>query len=306
MRAARATVVPMAALMLGLYLATPAAAQTPGQGGDDALQKLLKELDKPETKSEGLSGKPAANRPKGPQEKADQPKSKPAELDEKDRAVDDLLGKLGVTEETPAPEESKPPGANPEPKPGGAGGKDDTLAPQERDLDEHLGELAGKRRKPKDSNQDPGEGQGPLGDLVRQMREVEKRLGEPDTGEQTRQKQEQIVKKLETLIEQARQSQGQSRSMARKSQQPKPGQPKPGNPNGQTPGAMAGNAPNQKPEKPSVKSILGLDKDPWGHLEQHLREEMANVYKEVALPSKEELVKRYYLSVSRKSVSRGE
>ena len=36
------------------------------------------------------------------------------------------------------------------------------------------------------------------------MREVEERLGKPDTGEETRKKQTEIVKNLEQLIEQMR------------------------------------------------------------------------------------------------------
>ena len=42
------------------------------------------------------------------------------------------------------------------------------------------------------------------------------------------------------------------------------------------------------------------------HLPPELRQEMDNVAKEVMLPSKEELIKLYYLSVSKKSLTREE
>ena len=45
-----------------------------------------------------------------------------------------------------------------------------------------------------------------MGQIIKEMRDVEQRLGKPDTGEDTQGKQKQIVKQLETLIEQMRQS----------------------------------------------------------------------------------------------------
>jgi hypothetical protein len=47
-------------------------------------------------------------------------------------------------------------------------------------------------------------------------------------------------------------------------------------------------------------------KDEWGHLPEELRQEMANVFKEEYLTSKFDLIKRYYQSVSQKSLVRGE
>ncbi len=140
-----------------------------------------------------------------------------------------------------------------------------------------------------------------MGDLIKQMREVEQRLGKPDTGDETRQKQTQIVKRLDGLIEQMRlvRSKSQMMRMMRTGQQP-----------GQR-GEQAGTDPQQgvglqKPAAPRPKSVVSADKNPWGHLPPDLRAEMDNVFKEEGLPDKLDLIKRYYLSVSKKSLSREE
>ncbi len=127
------------------------------------------------------------------------------------------------------------------------------------------------------------------------MREVERRLSQPDTGEETRKKQEQIVKRIETLIEQARTS-SQSQRRQRQNRPMKPGE-QPGEPQDQ-PGENGGNAPFTKAAKPENKRSTAGGKDAWGHLPPELRQEMDNVFKEDPLPSREELIRRYYLSVS--------
>jgi hypothetical protein len=82
----------------------------------------------------------------------------------------------------------------------------------------------------------------------------------------------------------------------------KPGQQPPG----EQPGTTGGNAPHTKPQKPDPKRSLFGNKDEWGHLPDQLRQEMDNVFKEEALPSREDLIKRYYLSLTKKAVSREE
>jgi hypothetical protein len=137
------------------------------------------------------------------------------------------------------------------------------------------------------------------------MREVESRLGKPDTGEETRQKQAEIVKNLEQIIDQMRTMSGSSQSRARRLVMQK-GQPKPGAPSGSMPGAEGGNAPHQRPARPDGKRPLVGDKDAWGHLPADLRQELENVSKEEPLPDKLELIRRYYLSVSQRKLSRKE
>jgi hypothetical protein len=76
--------------------------------------------------------------------------------------------------------------------------------------------------------------------------------------------------------------------------------------NSETPGANGGNAPHTKPMKPTDRHSLAGSREQWGHLPPELRQEMENVFKEEALPSKAELIRRYYLSVSKKTLVRGE
>jgi hypothetical protein len=265
---------------------------------DDALDKLLKKLEE---------GQPPAVKAADPKAKSDGPAkkdgAKPGDVAPKDQALDSLLEKLGETGETPAP--SGRGGGHGEPaQPPTGPGQDGELKGKAKDLDEHLEELTGRRRKKKDGD---GEGSGPLSDVIKQMREVEERLGKPDTGEDTRQRQGQIVKKLDTIIEQLKNSsgQGQGRMVIREVRQA--GQ-KPGNQKG-GPGA-SGNAAQgvgpMKPAKPATQSVVAVDKHVWGHLPDELRGVMNNVFKEEALPDKADVIRRYYLSVSKKGQSREE
>jgi hypothetical protein len=106
------------------------------------------------------------------------------------------------------------------------------------------------RRKKKDKDQE-GEGSGPLAEVIKEMRDVEERLGKPDTGEATRKKQAEIVKNLDTIIEQLRSTSSSSKSKSL-SMVKQAGQ-KPGSQPGTDPGSNGGQAPSTKPEKPSGK-----------------------------------------------------
>jgi len=302
------------ALAIGLALAAGAGAAEPPAPPDEALDKLLEKLEgtKPAPPGPAVDPPKVGPDPTEPGPKAEPPKPKgEGEVSSKDQALDNLLEKLGETTETPAPDDppkgAPKPGDPPKgaPKPGDPPKPTDPAMGGEADrIDRHLEDLTGRKRKEK--TQEPeDEGSGPLGDVVKQMREVEKRLAEPDTGEQTRQKQTTIVKNLDTVLEQLRQSSSQSKSQLRKSKKPgppKPGEPKPGNGTG----TLAGGPPPAKPAKPTTKSILAGGKDAWGHLEEALRDEMANAAGEEALPSKEELIKLYYIALSKKATPREE
>src|SRR5439155_10712124 len=107
--------------------------------------------------------------------------------------------------------------------------KDSGLTGDDKDLDEHLSGADKKKQQSRNGQgrkqgQQKDEEDGPMGDLIKQMREVEKRLGQPDTGEETRQKQTQIVKRLDGLIEQMRLVRSQSQMMRMMRQGQKPGQ----------------------------------------------------------------------------------
>jgi len=291
-----------------------ARAQDKPPAKDDALDSLLEKLDKPKEEAKPDDSKPAkpADVPRPDAKPSAEPGKPGGDVAPKDKDLDSLLEKLGTTDDRPSPDD-KPQGGGggkPEPKPDATpGGKPDKkpdpneLTGKSRDLDEHLEELTGKRRKKKGQEGDEG---GPLSDVIKQMREVEERLGKPDTGEETRKKQTQIVKQIETLIEQMRSSSGQSQGKMKKSLAMKPGK-QPGGQPGETPGNTGGNAPFTRPAKPTDRRSLAGGKDAWGHLPPELRQEMDNVSGEEALPSRKELIERYYLSVSKNSTrSRGE
>ena len=61
-----------------------------------------------------------------------------------------------------------------------------------------------------------------------------------------------------------------------------------------------------KPAKPSDRHASANGKNIWGHLPEELRQEMENSFKEDALPAKAELIRRYYLSVAKQKLVRGD
>jgi hypothetical protein len=258
----------------------------------DALDRLLDKIDKDTSTS---NEKDAAK---------DKDKSR-GEVAPKDKALDNLLEKLGETRDKPeAPDERRggPPMPGEEDK--GQGKKDQgpkqELTGKTKDLDEHLEELTGRKRKKKNQQED---GSGPLGQVIKEMREVEQRLGKTDTGEETRKKQTEIVKNLQQLIEQLQQSSGQSKGKRIRMVMEQGEQGKQKN---QEAGANAAGAPSTKPARPDGKRANVGGKDVWGHLPDELRQEMDNVAREGVLLSKEKLIQLYYLSVGKKSLTREE
>ena len=334
------------ALAVGLGWCASTVAQDTGKTQDEALDSLLEKLGKPgqgqQPAQEPLRSKQDATPDRKPAEPAvkakpgtdaepAEPKPKPAggqsakpadraktgsgDVSSQDKDLDALLEKLGETKDEPALEERSRSGPQPDepsgpskPAPGGGGAsgektkqKDQGLQGKDKEIDDKLEEFAGKKRKQKDGDQE--EGSGPLGQIIKAMRDVEQRLGKPETGEDTQSKQKRIVKQIDTLIQQMKQS-GSSSSMAMRRvwQQ---GQ-KPGGQPGQTPGANASGAPPAKPAKPSDRHALAGGKNIWGHLPEELRQEMENSFKEEALPAKAELIRRYYLSVAKHKLVRGD
>lgn len=300
------------------FVSAPVRAQ---EARDDALDSLLEKLGEPAAKKADESkdkddAKPADEEPKAPKDKSEDKEK--AKVSDEDKALDDLLEQLGATKDEPTPDDRpKQPGAGgeqPQEPPPGGDAKDDQkerrdsskLDDADQRLDERLEELAGRKRKRKqsESDQSRGEGSGPMGQIIKEMRDIEKRLGEPDTGDETRGKQKQIVKRLETLIEQIRQAQAGSGKGSRELRQAgrRPGDQQQGDQTGTNPGG----APLSKPARPPADRVAAGGKDEWGHLPADLRREMENVFKEDSLPIYQDLIRRYYLSVSRGKTNRGE
>ncbi len=297
--------------MLCLPIAFGALAFAQDKSKDDALDGLLKKLEeKPSTPSDPATPKSRAETP-APKGSSESTGGKPkSDLPTKDKSLDSLLEKLGTTEDKPSAEErpNGPGGARGEPQPGGEGKSDkdkknkpDALTGKDKATDEHLEEILGKRKKKKSQAEDSG----PLSQVIKEMREVEERLGKPDTGEETRKKQTEIVKKIDTLIEQMRNAQSQPQSK-KKSQQMAKGKQQQGQQQGEQAGTQGGNAPFAKPAKPNERRSLAGGKEIWGMLPPEVRQELENVSKEGFLLSHEELIQRYYLSLSKKKVNRGE
>lgn len=313
---------PALAVALSLAWASAVVAQDGSKPKDDALDSLLEKLDDktsdeskapkadpaeekstPADNKKADSGGKAAPKSESPDGPAGEGGKASGDVAPKDKDLDSLLEKLGETPDTPAPDDRPKGGEGPgEPPPTPGEPKPDELSGKSKDLDQHLEELTGRKPKKKDGDGD-GDGKGPLSDIIKQMREIEERLGKPDTGEETRKKQAEVIKKFDTLIEQVRQSSSQSMSK-KKSLSMKPGSQPGSKPGSENPGAMARGAPNTKPLKPNEKRSTAGGKDEWGHLPADLRQELENIFKEEALSSRSDLVRRYFLSLSKKSVGR--
>ncbi len=263
-------------------------------------------------KPDGASDKdkPAAKKD-APAVNTDKPAAKkPGESPEvsgKDQELDDLLQKLGETKETPAPDDRPkgPPGGGDDQKgqqPSQPGKTErDKLTGKDKETDEHLEELTGRKRK---RNSDNGQRSGEVGEMIKEMRDVEQKLGKPDTGEGTREQQKKIVKRIETMIEQAKKSGSAMGKMSMRRVNNRPGQ-QPGQ-QGQTPGAMAQGAGPMRPKNPTGKHSTASGKDIWGHLPPELRQQIENQMQEEPLSAKLELIERDYLSVGKGKLIREE
>ena len=305
------------ALVTALTCSASSRAQEPGKSKDEALDSLIEKLaePKPSVPPEQPGPQAKSEKKQGSTEKEVKPKKVgAADVATKDKELDELLEKLGETKDEPAAPDRggqrPPPGQHGDepspPSPGSAGKTKERekvpgLQGKDREIDERLEEFAGKKRKKNRGDQE--QGNSPLGQIIKEMRDVEQKLGKPETGEDTQSKQKKIVKQIETMIEQVRQSSG-SGSMAMR-QVRQAGQ-KPGDQSGQTPGSTGAGAPATKPAKPSDRRTMPDGKDIWGHLPPELRQEMENVFKEDALPAKQDLIRRYYLSIAKQKLVRGE
>jgi hypothetical protein len=319
------------ALAVGLTAAGAARAQD-SKSKDDAIDSLLEKLAAPSGESangkatakpaeKAKAQKPEAGRPSqgskdgagskssagqtgkkasaGQTAKPSKPKSPGAgAVAPKDQAIDDLLEKLGEHKDTPTPEEHpRMPAGGQEPKdqpPTGKAGAP-KLAGKDKEIDERLEELAGRRRRRRPA--DDEQRSGPVGEIIKEMRDVEQRLGKPDPSEDTQNKQKQIVKRIQTLIDEVSKS-GSSAGRLVMRRNRRPGQ-QPGQEQGEREGAMAQGAPPMKPLKPSSQHSTAGGRDVWGHLPPELRQIMENSFKETELSTKSEMIRRYFLSVAK-------
>jgi hypothetical protein len=262
--------------------------------------KAASTAQKKSASSNDKNGKPAPGKP------ADRPGGA-GTVAPKDQELDELLQKLGQTKETPAPDDrprsagmpgqttdGQRPSRPERPDAKRLGGKD-------KEIDERLEELTGRRKRRKG---DDGQRSGEVGQIIKEMRDVEEKLGKPDTGEVTRQEQKQIVRRIQTLIEQASRSGGSMGRMVLRTVR-RPGRNQ-GQDQGSTTGAMARGAPATRPRRPTSQHANPGGRDIWGHLPPELRQEIENQFNEQPLTSKRELIDRYYLSVGKGKLVREE
>jgi hypothetical protein len=332
------------AVILGVALACSvgmlAAAQDSGKGKDDTLDALLKDLSQPGDRAASgaekpaSSGKSAGSDSKGAPRTQDGSKKEAAgatsdngkngqarpaasgksaasrqragsgSLAPKDRELDELLEKLGQTKDEPSREDQpRAPGGSDEPKEKTGPNKPPPakLGDKDKEIDRRLEELTGRRRKRPQSDD---ERTGAVGEIIKEMRQVEERLGKPDTGEDTQSKQKQVVKHIDRVIEEARRS-GAEAAGLRIRYVRRPGQQQ-GDQQGDQTGALARGAPPMKPAKPPSRHSDAGGKEVWGHLPPGLRQTMENSFKEVELGSKAELIRRYFLSISEGKLRREE
>ncbi len=300
---------------------------------DDALDSLIERLAKPKDAvsdnstvreqskpstgsrsaakdGDGTSAPRSKTAAKAAEKTASDQSSKPAakklgsgSVAPKDQELDSLLEKLGESKNAPAAEDRPSGGPGAEgPKEGARPDKpgQPKLGGKDKEIDDRLEEYTGRRKK---RAADDGKRSGPVGEIIKEMRDVEERLGKPDTGGDTQNRQKQIVKRIETMIEQVRQSGGSSMGFrVRRVRQPGQQGQQPGD---QT-GALARGAPPMKPAKPTTDHSTAGSKEVWGHLPAELQQVMENSFKEVDLPTKTELISRYFLSVGKGKLNREE
>ncbi len=222
----------------------------------------------------------------------------------KDQELDSFLEKLGETKDAPTPEDHPRGGSagEPQPKQPSRPDKPDPakLGGKDKDLDDRLEEYTGKKKRRKDSDE---QRTGPVGEIIKEMRDVEQRLNKPDTSDETRNKQKQIVRNIDTLIEQVKKS-GSSAGRLMLRRVRRPGH-EPGQQPGDQEGALARGVGPMKPAKPTNRHSTAGGKDIWGHLPAELQQLMEATFKEQSLTAKAELISRYFLSVSKGTLVRG-
>jgi hypothetical protein len=306
------TVAVAVALGVACWTTCAFAQEKPRDDLDRLLEKLeKKDKDEPKTASTKdekpgeKDKKSGSEKPKeSPGAKDQSADKKTAELPKKDKDLDSLLEKLGGIGDKPDTKtERKPPGSESQAPPKTGAAKKDPLKEDQRKLDEVLEERSGKIKKKKQDSADESDSS-PLGEAIKQMRDVEKRLDKTDTGEDTRKEQQEIVKKLDNILrEMRRNQQGQQGQMRRVTQAGQRQGNQQGQQQGSDPNANARGVGPQRPARPSVRDVLTDDKNPWGNLPASLREELANVFKEQGLKNKENMIDKYFLSVSKKSAA---
>lgn len=241
---------------------------------------------------------------------------------------DELLKGLGESAE----DEHLPDGKRPAAKKPPDKSADSTPAPQQQpkaksarrpstpaDLDDELlkglgdGEDIKLGGKSADDEAD-GDGNNPLGELERRMRDVESRIAEAQSDETTQRIQNKIVDDLARIIkglQKRKKSSSSSSSMQNQqtAEREKVDQPDAREPADATGGQeTASNQPakdssdvmsQRKSESPEAAQLGDALKDIWGQLPAHLRQQMEQYAKEELLPKYELQIEEYFRALAR-------
>jgi len=146
------------------------------------------------------------------------------------------------------------------------------------------------------------EDENPLLGVARLMQQAERRIADNKAGKDTRVLQEQVVAKLDQLIDEARRrcSQGGKTSSQPGSRRPT-GEPQtPSSPGEQANDNPAANSTVRPPGESEdvrvsdLKMIKDVMHELWGELPEHQRQRMLQAPPEVFLPQYETLIEEYY------------
>ena len=167
-------------------------------------------------------------------------------------------------------------------------------------------ELGGKPGKPAEG----GKSANPLVDLGRQMHEVESRIAQAKSDDETQKLQERIASELQKLIKQLqrRKKSSSSSSSSNKDQQTaereKVEQPTTGGAGQQaaadSPAAESTETlEERKTQKAETSQLDEALKDIWGQLPAHLRQQMEQYAKEELLPKYELQIEEYFRALAK-------
>ncbi len=149
--------------------------------------------------------------------------------------------------------------------------------------------------KPGAVAESPLESDNPLAQLATRMRQVEARLAQQDTSQETQAEQRQILDQLARLLEQARQQQASGQNKPGGSGRGTgqagtgTGDPTPGPPRDSTNRIEQGTRENME-----TADLKDLFRRIWGHLPDKLRDQMQAPLSEQFLPKYERLIEEYY------------
>jgi hypothetical protein len=231
----------------------------------------------------------------------------------------------------PAGDDASKEGAKPDDAPAPEKGKKPDLKEDLKGLTDDLLDLVVGPKRNKKGEKPAGDGKtagkDPLERAIEGMRQARQRMSDKDTGSGTREVQEQVIKDLEKLIQQAKNppkgspppppqsSQNQNPQNNRNQDRQKSPQPNTPEDQKQQTGESGDAQNQQKTESDNARESSDearaarereaelsrrrdLVKDVWGHLPPALRQKLLNANSDKSLPRYDDLIRRYFESLA--------